>query len=139
MKNCLAVVALFLGLPLLAESYTYGTGSMNMILPGAGVGYRSYPSKHGYDISTRIEGINGGWWGYRAKGLYLFRPQTKGFYTGLGGGVQYTMYEQQKTLCPTVDVVCGYEWEKTFLQVEASSWVNKTIVPCPAVTYGFHF
>ena len=142
MKKICIALTLLLGLPLLAESYTYGSTGLNVILPGVGLGYRSYPSKNGYDISARVEGINAGWWDYRARGLYLYRPAKEGFYSGLGGGVEYSYYEGTRRTLPTADAVVGYEWRKTFLQLEATSHIGKSAeyyIPTRAINFGFDF
>ena len=142
MKKALFSLILLLGLPLSAETYFYGNTSLNVILPGLGLGYRSYSSSHGWDLSARVEGINTTFWAAKTRGLFLYRPEEKRFYFGCGGGAEYSTYEGRKWALPTADVVVGYEWKKSFLQFEATSRIGKEaefFIPLPALTFGFHF
>ena len=142
MKKALIALTLLLALPLCAENYFYGNTSLKWILPGVGLGYRSYSSIHGWDLSAHVEGIHTTFWGAKARGLYLYRPVEKRFYFGFGGGAEYVTYEGRKWALPTADAVVGYEWEKSFLQFEATSRIRKKaeyFIPLPALTFGFHF
>ena len=140
MKKIIIALVLLLGMPLVAESYVYGTTGMSVIIPTVGVGYRSINCDHGFDISGRVGTytLGNAFPTGKMRGLYLYYPR-KSFYVGTGVGAIFFPEFKNSRSAATLDGVLGWEWRKAFLQLELATPIASQPIPLPAITFGFHF
>jgi len=129
-----------------------------VLFPGLGIGYRSHRenSFHGYDIDLTAYSYWDAGFSLYGKSHYLFYPNQKNFYLGVGAGViggwfsagfQGTplirgTFGDGPFIKPTLEVVLGYEWQieqrHIFLQFEmGGSYGAVPLYPSLSLGMGF--